>query len=121
VAIAISIAGAFLVWTFSDQITELFYGDKYYESAGILKILALMLVFVLPNTILTQAALALDKHLVIMFAAVFAAIVNLSFNVIMIPAFGISAAAWASVLAEALMFVLVTGFLFYQGCQNKSS
>jgi len=121
VAIAISIAGAFLVWTFSEPITELFYGDKYYESAGILKILALMLVFVLPNTILTQAALALDKHLVIMFAAVFAAIVNLSFNVIMIPAFGISAAAWASVLAEALMFVLVTGFLFYQGCQNKSS
>jgi O-antigen/teichoic acid export membrane protein len=121
VAIPISIAGAFLVWAFSDQITELFYGDKYHESAGILKILALMLLFVLPNTILTYAALALDKHLVIMLTAVLAAIVSFSFNAIMIPACGISAAAWASVLAEALMFVLVAGFLFYQGCQNKSS
>jgi O-antigen/teichoic acid export membrane protein len=121
VAISISIAGAFLVWTFSDQITELFYGDSYDESAGILKILALMLVFVLPNTILTQAALAMDKHLSIMFSAVLVAIVNLSFNAIMIPAYGIRASAWASVLAEALMFAFVAGFLFYQVRQNSSS
>jgi O-antigen/teichoic acid export membrane protein len=121
VAIPISIAVAVLVWAFSNQIIELFYGFEYHESADILKILALMLVFVLPNTILSQAAIALDKHLVVMCAAVLAAIVNLSFNLIMIPAYGIRATAWASVLAEVLMFALIAGFLFQQGRRNISS
>lgn len=117
-AIFISIAGAFLVFIYADQVTMLIYRQKYQDSAHMLEIMAFMLIFLLPNVMLTQAALALDKHRVTIFAATIVAIVTLTFNIFMIPVHGIVAAAWASVLAEALMFAVMSIFLLYKTRQN---
>jgi len=120
VAFIISIVGTFLVWMASNQIVELLFGQKYQDTSGILPILSLMLVFVLPNTLMSQAALAMDKHVFIMLAAVLVAVANLIFNAFMIPVYGIIAAAWASVLAEALMFFLMATFLNWHSYRKQT-
>ena len=70
-----SIVGMILVWMASNQIVEWLFGHEYQDTAGILRIFALMLVFVLPNTLLSQVALALDKNLVTILASVLVRVV----------------------------------------------
>ena len=103
----------------SVQLVAWSYGSRYPESAQFLSILAWALVFVLPNTLLTQAALALELDRAYLLAAVLAALINISLNYFFIPYFGVLASAFTSVATEAFLFILLTFFVF-KGVQLKT-
>ena len=68
------------------------------------------LIFILPNGVLTQAAIAQNIEHLYAVAAGAAALVNIGLNFVLIPRFGGLGAAWATIVTEAaLMVVLVFG------------
>lgn len=101
--------------TFATPIISLTYGLKYPEAASLLSILAWSLVFVLPNIVLTQAALALDLERHYAWAAFITASCNVTLNVIFIGHYGTQASAWATIVTEAVL----AGILVYVLTKNN--
>lgn len=107
--------GAFLVGIFfylailaiGDELIALAYGAEFLAAAEYLMTLALALVFILPNLVLLQAAIALDLEKWLAFAASIAACVNIIGNSILIPIYGPNAAAWMTIATEGMLFFLV--------------
>ena len=87
----------------AEPIITLAYGSGYREATSLLAILAWTLIFVLPNAILTQAMLALNLEGFYAEAATIAAICNVTLNIVFIARYGPQAAAWVSVITEALL------------------
>ena len=79
------------------------FGEHYAETARILPLLLGALIFILPNTILTQAAIAQNGEGLYALVAGICALVNIGLNFILIPEFGIAGAAWATIATEALL------------------
>ena len=105
VAAALGIVAALAMYTASDLLVGWSYGPTYPESAWLLRVLCWGLVFVLANTILTQAALALERDRAYLWAAGLAAITNVAMNCALVPRLGISAAAYTTVVTEAVLFI----------------
>lgn len=83
------------------------YGPAYSEAGGFLAALACALFFLLPNAVLTQAAIAMNRERAYAFIATTAAIFNITLNVWLIPRHGAMGASWATVATEAWLFVLL--------------
>jgi O-antigen/teichoic acid export membrane protein len=98
---------ALLIWFFSDMIISLAYGQAYQGASRLLVILGYSLIFILPNGILNQAALALGLERWLAGSATITAIINIAGNLLFIPAYGAMAAAWMTVLTEAVLCICV--------------
>lgn len=111
-AATLGVAAALAMYAASDLLVGWSYGPSYPESAGLLRVLCWGLVFVLANTVLTQAALALERDRAYLWAAGLAAIANVALNCSLVPRLGISAAAYITVVTEAVLFIyLATALL----------
>lgn len=106
-AAILGVAGAAFIAGFAEPIVALTYGSNYTETAGLLAILAWSLAFVLPNAILTQAALALNLERPYVFAASIAAVSNVALNFVFITHYGPQAAAWVTIATEAVLFAIL--------------
>jgi hypothetical protein len=95
-----------LVWL-GPWVVELAYGEAFGASTELLYWLSLSLFFVMPNYILTQAAIANNKGASYAWITVVASIANVSMNFYFIPRYGAVGAAWATIASEALMFGLL--------------
>jgi len=105
-SICIVVAGSL----FSREIMALTYGFEYADSAHLLPWLLGALIFLLPNGILTQAAIARNRERVYAVAAGAGAVLNIGLNLFLIPGFGALGAAWATIATEAfLMIALLAG------------
>jgi O-antigen/teichoic acid export membrane protein len=95
---------------FSREIVFLTFGYEYADSAHLLPWLLGALIFLLPNGILTQAAIARNRERVYAVAAGAGAVLNIGLNLFLIPEFGALGAAWATIATEAfLMIALIFG------------
>lgn len=83
------------------------YGVAYSEAGGFLTVLACALFFILPNAVLTQAAIAMNRERAYAFIATTAAIFNITLNVWLIPRHGAMGASWATIATEAWLFVFL--------------
>ncbi|MCF8142839.1 MAG: oligosaccharide flippase family protein [Deltaproteobacteria bacterium] len=90
---------------FSWEIMVLTFGDEYMDSARLLPWLLGALIFLLPNGILTQAAIARNRERVYAVAAGAGAVLNIGLNLFLIPEFGGFGAAWATIVTEAFLTV----------------
>ena len=91
------------------------FGGAYLEAALLLPWIMGALFFILPNAILTQAAIALDLEYAYAGAAIGAALVNVGLNVWLIPRYEALGAAWATIITEAfLTMALIGGIRFYR-------
>lgn len=99
IAGAISLVGA--MW--AEELMVLIFGEPYQSSGTILFWLLLSMVFVLPNYILTQGAIALDKEVNYAWIALGVAFVNIALNLYWIPKYGPVGAAWATIAAEGVL------------------
>lgn len=106
-AAILGVAGAAFIAGFAEPIIALTYGSNYTETAGLLAILAWSLALVLPNAILTQAALALNLERPYVFAATIAAVSNVALNFVFIVRYGPQAAAWVTIVTEAVLFAIL--------------
>ncbi len=80
------------------------YGSHYDAAIESLQILCWALVFILPNAVLTQAALAFNLERDYALAALAAAGANLAVNLVFIPSHGVVAAAYCTVFTELVLF-----------------
>ena len=89
---------------FSREIVVFTFGHAYADSADLLPWLG-ALIFILPNGVLTQAAIARNRESVYAVAAGGAALVNIGLNLVLIPRFGAKGAAWATIATEGFLTV----------------
>lgn len=95
---------AVLQWVAS-PLVQVTYGGQYTQAATLIPILSWMIVLLIPNTVLTQTALALNLEKSYAITATLAAIGNLSLNFILIPDYGTVAAAYSSIAAELILLI----------------
>ena len=106
-AVLVGICLALSMWFFSEIIIALAYGQAYQGASKLLVILGCSLIFILPNGILNQAALALGLERWFAISATIAAIVNIAGNMLFIPVYGVMAAAWMTVITESVLGICV--------------
>ncbi len=78
-------------------------GKSFREAANVLPWLMISLIFIFPNALLTNAALAAGGEWFYAMATIFAAIANITLNFWLIPGYGIMGAAWATIATEACL------------------
>jgi len=110
-------AGALMV--FSEELIGVAFGTSYRESARLLEVLAWALLFILPNAVLTQAAIALNRERAYAVMATTAAIFNVGLNTWLIPRYGALGASWVTVATEAWLFVLLA-FGMVRWCMERN-
>ncbi|MGB9713140.1 MAG: polysaccharide biosynthesis C-terminal domain-containing protein [Dissulfurimicrobium hydrothermale] len=113
-AAAAGVLAATLLSVFGEWVIALAYGKAYGEATSLLGVLACALLFILPNFILTQAAIALNHEHAYAVIATMAAALNIVLNSWLIPRYGVKGAAWVTVATEGWLFVGLSGFLLAQ-------
>lgn len=88
---------------FSTQLITLAYGKAYAGADHLLVVLGYALLFILPNGVLNQAALALGIDRWYASSATIAAVINIVGNFLIIPVYGLVGAAWMTVATEAVL------------------
>ncbi|MDA1284711.1 MAG: glycosyltransferase, partial [Proteobacteria bacterium] len=95
------------------------FGDQYVVAANLLFWLLISLFFLLPNVILTQSAIALDKEIPYAKIVSAIAIVNVLFNYFLIPIYGSLGATFSTIVAEFLLFSCLVYVLWPSYRSNK--
>ncbi|HOI90165.1 MAG TPA: flippase [Candidatus Rifleibacterium sp.] len=94
---------------FSDLVVTRLYGIAYQESSGVLKVLAFAQVFMF-NAFLRSAHLTINnKQFYLLISTILAAFFNILLNTVLIPSFGLTGAAWATVATQAFSLLVVNG------------
>lgn len=93
-------------------ITNLLYGNEFQQSSGLLKILIFSTFLVYNETITAPLLLSLGKQTLHLLAVSIGAFLNIILNVFLIPRYGAMGAAWATVMAEIVVFSLLLYFAF---------
>lgn len=98
--VGLAIGGALL----GHWVIGVLYGAAYQAMAGsLLCWLFAAFVFVLPNSVLTQSAIALERERWYVIGASLAAVTNLALNLAFTPQYGVRAAAAAVIATEAVL------------------
>lgn len=99
VASIIAVIGAF----FGGDLMLIVFGEQYQYAGELLPLLLFAMLFILPNYILTQGTIALNKEIGYAKIAVLVALLNIVLNVWLIPDFGAMGAAWATIFSEGVL------------------
>lgn len=90
----------------SKNIILIVSGEKYIEASNALKLLSIATMFSLYAYMYTQCILIpIKKEKIVFKATLLSAIVNVGLNFVLIPSWGINAAAFTTVIAEAIICV----------------
>lgn len=85
----------------------LLFGPAFVEAATSFRILILLILFLFPSTILTSYVLAFNEQKRFAFPALLGSLMNVALNAYLIPRFGITGAATATIVALGINSVLV--------------
>lgn len=108
IVMAVAAAAIFAVfWLFGREIVVLAFGNAYAPVADVLAWLFGSLFFVLPNAVLTQAFIALNREWRYALGAISAAVANIGLNFWLIPSHGMWGAAFATLMTEGVLFVFL--------------
>ena len=102
-ALVISAAAVLL----ARQMMMLFYGPAYQAAVAPLQVLAGGSIFVFCTWILHSAAIAINLDRRLVATTAIGLVTNVALNVLFIPPWGITGAAWATVIAEAVTVTLL--------------
>lgn len=98
------VVGLFLT---SNDVICLIASGKYSSAGGALRLLSISILFSIFAYLCTNCVLLPNKkELIILYASLLSAVVNVVFNFILIPVIGINAAALTTIMAEAIMCVI---------------
>lgn len=111
-ALPIVIGGMIL----AKPIINVIYGYNFIGSAKVFSILLITMIPIFPGTILSAILLAKDKQKVFIKSTFYGAIINIIFDFLLIPKYGIEGSAWATVLSQ----FVANGILFYTVNQEMS-
>lgn len=99
-----AVTGLFMI---SGNVIRIFGGEEYIQATGSLQILSIALIFaVIANLYVYVLMITQRMDKKILYATVFSSLLNLVLNFILIPFFGINAAAFTTLLAELSVAVI---------------
>lgn len=102
------------------SLIKLSYGSRFQESSELISILCWGIIFIIPNSVLSQFLLATGKERHLALIATFVAIFNISGNLLLIPESGVKGAAWIMVFTELLLMLCLILFLLISTKNIKS-
>ena len=97
------IAGGGAVFLLADSIISWFFAAEFQNSADILRILAMAIPLVFWGYLMTQSLVALDHNRIYLVITASGLLLNVLLNFWLIPEYGASGAAVATVITEALI------------------
>ena len=97
------IAGGGAVFLLADSIISWFFAAEFQNSADILRILAMAIPLVFWGYLMTQSLVALDRNRIYLIITASGLLLNVLLNFWLIPDYGASGAAVATVITEALI------------------
>ena len=112
ILVALVLATSFYIA--ADDVIRVAYGARFTESAALLKVLCWALIFIIPNGVLGQVALANGKESSLAWLATIIAVMNVVGNLLIIPEYGVFAAAWMTIITEALLTFGLLGIIAIQ-------
>lgn len=105
--ITVLLPGAFALILFAKDIILILSGNEYIEAANALRILSIGLIFAIFGGFITTCVnIPNGREKINMIAAFSGAAINILLNLFMIPKFHQNGAAFTTVIAEALVFVI---------------
>jgi O-antigen/teichoic acid export membrane protein len=106
---------------FAPYLVEIILGAEYLKSIVIFKILIISLFAVYPGHLVTQTLIALDAQTIYMYVSIVGAFLNIGLNLILIPRYGSVGAAWATVIAEAIVTITcLLGIRYKLKCRSPA-
>ena len=94
-------------WFFSKEILRICYGTDFIGAFPLLNLLLISFFFMIPNLVLTQATLAIDREYFYAKITCVAAVTNICLNLYLIPAMGAKGAAIGTISTEVLLLLLI--------------
>ena len=114
----ISLPASILLYSYSKDIILLIWGDKFYPSINILKILSFAMIFVFLNYISGNIIISLKKEKILTRNTFIIAIFNIVSNIYFIPLWKAKGAAFTTLVSEALFqflnFIVIGKFLTFK-------
>lgn len=120
-AALIGLSIALFLWLFGDYCVALAYGQSFHPAGRLLGILGFSLVFAAANGVFNQAAVAIGIERWCAVSASCAALVNVAGNLVFLPRFGVSAAAWMTLVTEIVLSICVGSGLFLKWKSTRSA
>ena len=99
-------------WFFSKEILYLCYGASFVDASPLFSLLLISFFFMIPNLVLTQATLAINREYFYAKITCVAALANMGLNFYLIPAMGAKGAAIGTIITEGLVMILIGGGIF---------
>lgn len=96
-----------LGWFFSEEILHLCYGVDFKNASPFFDLLLIAFFFMIPNLVLTQATLAIDREHYYAKITCIAALINIGLNLYLIPTMGAKGAAIGTIATEGLVTILI--------------
>jgi O-antigen/teichoic acid export membrane protein len=97
---------AVILLRFSSEIIILLYGKEFIPSVEIMKIVALMPVFIFLNELLFITYVSIEKQKTVLLMSVFPLCLYLILCLILIPGLKSEGAAWALLISQAVLLVM---------------
>jgi len=94
-------------WFFSKEILRICYGTDFVGAFPLLNLLLISFFIMIPNLVLTQATLAIDREYFYAKITCAAAVTNICLNLYLIPAMGAKGAAIGTISTEVLLLLLI--------------
>jgi O-antigen/teichoic acid export membrane protein len=102
---------AAVIAIFAEPIVRLLYGERFAPAAAALQLQGLAILFLFPTTLYMGLFIALGQQRLYMFLVGACLLVNIVFDLLLIPLYSYMGASIATVLAEVTLFALGTYFL----------
>ena len=118
-SVAILIVSIGALW--GEEFMVFVFGVQYLTAGTLLFWLLLAMLFILPNYILTQGAIALNRESGYAKIVIVVAIFNIVLNIKLIPEFGAMGAAWATILAEGVLCIGLSWMLLNEWRKSRNA
>jgi O-antigen/teichoic acid export membrane protein len=109
VLVSLGAAVSLGIFVLAAPVVGFLYGVQYAPSVAVLQVLALAVLPMYVNYLLTHTLIALDGPWLFAYFTLAALVVNVAANLLLIPSSGIIGAAWATVATELALLALCAG------------
>jgi PST family polysaccharide transporter len=106
----------FTIFYLGDYIILEIFGNKFFESIYILKILILSTLPIFIGSIISIILLTHNIRIELFYAAIFGLIINIIMNLILIPKYGAVGSAYSTVVSYSFSSFIY--FLFHKSSRN---
>ena len=93
--------------SFGETILELCYGSKFVAGYAIFQLLIMALFFMIPNLVVTQAVLAINREKYYAAIAFLCALLNITLNFFLIPKYGAQGAVVGTLATEGFLLIAI--------------